>query len=156
MLYDLSYASTAQVLESWELSRQKFGCVEEVGTMILLNLFDQAPETKEIFGFKADDNVEANPMLRVGLLIHGTRVVNMADSVLGMLGPDTDLLLDFLSEVGKRLQKSNVKKEHVSMFGIAIRDALAEIMDENWTDTIEDGWIEVYDELSEVIIQSLE
>jgi hemoglobin-like flavoprotein len=156
MLEDMNYSSISKVLESWELSRQKFGCPEEVGTMILLNLFDRAPETKTIFGFQIKDNIEVNPMLRMGLLVHGTRMVEMLDSVLDLLGPDTDLLADVLSGLGRRHQKLGVQKAHFPLLGLALRDALAEIMNDSWTDAMEDAWMEVFDCLTEVITQGME
>jgi hemoglobin-like flavoprotein len=156
MLEDMNYSSISKVLESWELSRQKFGCPEEVGTMILLNLFDQAPETKTIFGFKKEDNIEANPMLRMGLLVHGARMVEMLDSVLDLLGPDTDLLVEVISGLGKRHQKLGVEKEHFELLGRAVRDALAEIMGDSWTDAIEDSWIEIFDTLTDLIVRGMD
>jgi hemoglobin-like flavoprotein len=156
MLEEMSYSSISKVLESWELSRQKFGCPEEVGTTILFNLFDQAPETKIIFGFRKDDDVEGNPMLRMGLLVHGLRMIEMLDGVLNLLGPDTEILEEVLSGMGKRHEKLGVRKEHMESFGIAVRDALAEIMDDEWTDSMEDAWIEVLECLTEILIKDMD
>jgi hemoglobin-like flavoprotein len=156
MLQDLQYSSIAKVLESWELARQKFGCEEEVGTMILLNLFDQAPETKKVFGFGVDEKIEENPIRRMGLLVHASAMLKFLDSILCLLGPDCEIINEVMSGLGKRHQKRGVKKEHFPLLGLAIRDCLAEIMQEEWNDSFEDAWIEIFDELSEVITKEMD
>jgi hypothetical protein len=41
--------------------------------------------------------------------------------------------------------------------GQALRDALAEIMDvDSWTDAMEDAWMEVFDSLTELIVQGMD
>jgi hemoglobin-like flavoprotein len=156
MMDDIQYSSIAKVLESWEISRQKYGCVEEVGTKILLHLFERSPETKAIFGLKIEGgNIEENPVMRNHVLIHGMAMFKFLDGVLNLLGPDIDMIVQVMAGLGKRHQRHGVKKEHFPMLGLAIRDTLAEIMKENWTDKLESAWIEVFDELSLIITNEM-
>jgi hemoglobin-like flavoprotein len=92
----------------------------------------------------------------MGLLVHGLRMIEMLDSVLNLLGPDMDDLEQVLSGMGKRHAKMGVRKEHMESFGLAVRDALAEIMEDEWTDAMEDAWIEVLECLTDILIQDME
>jgi hemoglobin-like flavoprotein len=155
MLQDLGYTSIAKVLESWELSRQKYGSVEESGMMIMLNLFNRAPETKVIFGFQENDEIETSPKLRMRLMVHGTAMFRFLDSILALLGPDTDTIADVMAGLGKRHEKLGVKKEHFPLLGLAIRDSLSKIMVGTWTPSIDEAWKDVFDELSEVMVKEM-
>jgi hemoglobin-like flavoprotein len=157
MIDEIRYTSIAKVLESWEISRQKLGCVEEVGAMILLHLFERSPETKAIFGLQIDgkENIQDNPILRNHVLVHGTAMFKFLDGVLNLLGPDIDMIVQVMAGLGKRHQRLGVKKEHFPLLGLAIRNTLEDIMKENWTKTLEDAWIEVFDELSLIITNDM-
>jgi len=87
-LEDITYRSFSMVIESWELARQRFGCSEEVSMAILLKLFKMDPSTKPVFSFKEDQDVECNPIVRMGVLVHAEIVIKIIDGVLGLLGPD--------------------------------------------------------------------
>ena len=100
MVAQMSYSETTRVIDSWELARRKFGSDEDVGTAIMLNLFRLHPDTKTVFGFRANQNIESNPLLRMGILVHAARILHMFDTVISMLGPDTELLEEVLAGVG--------------------------------------------------------
>jgi hemoglobin-like flavoprotein len=156
MLNDLGYSSIVQVLESWELARQKFGSVEEVGSKIMLNLLDKAPDLKAVYGFNKDDNLEVNAKLRVRAMMHGTAMFKFLDSVLNLLGPDTDMIVVIIAGLGKRHQKYGVKKEHFPLLGIAIRESLANILKDKWNCFLESAWVEVFREVSDAIMLEMD
>ena len=92
MVDSISYKNVSRVFNTWELANQKYGSREELGNNILFHMFRADPESKTVFGFKATQNVEDNPLLRMGVLVHGTRIFSMIDEVLGLLGPDCEAL----------------------------------------------------------------
>lgn len=156
MAKEISYQSISNVLSCWEHANQKYSCREDIGNEILLELFDVEPEIKVIFGFQPHQmNIEANPMFRMGLIVHGLRIVNMIDQVLDLMGPDTDVLNEILQEQARRHQKHGVKKEHFAHMGTAIRRALSKILDNDvFTTEVDNAWKEMFDILSATIVQS--
>jgi hemoglobin-like flavoprotein len=151
----MSYGAIASVIDSWERARQKYGCDEEIGTEIVLNLFRLEPQTKLIFGFRPDQNIEANPLLRMGVLVHAARMVAMIESVISLLGPDTDTLDEVLSQVGERHKKQGVKKEHFALFIKAVCQALADINGDGWTKDIQQAWEDILGDMADCITATM-
>ena len=155
-LVDISYSSINSVMTSWELARQVYGCTEEVGMSILFNLFRMDKSTKTVFGFTETQNIECNPMLRMGVLVHGANIVQMIDSFLALLGPDIDTLEILLAEQGERHARIGVKPSHILLLGDACRTALAEIIaDEKWTTKMDEAWKELFGAMSAEMIKSM-
>jgi hemoglobin-like flavoprotein len=157
MVDHINYQSISNVIACWEHANQKYSSREEIGNAILLQLFEISPETKVIFGFQQKQgNIEKHPMLRMGLMVHGLRIVQMIDEVLNWLGPDVDVLNEILSDLGNRHGRYGVKKEHFVHMGEAIRGALSNILDEkHYTKDVDMAWKEIFDTLSLVIVQSM-
>ena len=157
MTEEINYLSISNVLSCWELANQKYSCREDIGNTILQELFVVAPETKLIFGLQPNQSsgMVVNPMLRMGLMLHGLRIVHMIDQILDMMGPDTDVLNEILLEQARRHQKHGVKKEHFAHMGTAIRGALSKNLDDNvYTADVDKSWKEMFDILSVTIVQS--
>jgi hemoglobin-like flavoprotein len=152
----ISYQWISNVLSSWEHANQKYSCREDIGNTILQELFEVEPETKLVFGFQSHQtNIAANPMVRMGLIVHGLRIVNMIDQILYLMGPDTDALNEIIQEEARRHRKHGVKKEHFAHIGTAIRRALSKILDDGvYTTAVDNSWKEIFDILSAIIIQS--
>jgi hemoglobin-like flavoprotein len=157
MVKDYKYSTISKMLSSWELARQKYGSDEEVGTEIMLALFELDPTIKVVFGFRVDqNNIHTNPLLRMGVLVHAKHIMQMLDCVLSMLGPDTDTLSEVLKDVGRRHVRRGVRKEHVPLLIVAIQKTLKEIIGEDeWTKEIQDGWQDVFDDLSAEIVSCM-
>ena len=106
-----------------------------------------------MFGFTATEIPDADD---VHTTIHAKTVVNMFDSVLQMLGPDTELVEEILSQVGQRHKNHGVKKEMFPHMGTALIDALETTLG---TDAFQnehrEAWDEVYEELSAIIVRSM-
>jgi hemoglobin-like flavoprotein len=155
MAEQISYQSLSNVLTCWQHAHQKYSCREYIGNAILLQLFIVEPDTKQIFGFSPNQtNIENNPMLRMGLIVHGLRIVNMIDQILDLMGPDIDVLREILQEQVQRHKRHGVKKEHFAHMGTAIRGALRELLDkEIYTDEMDMSWKEMFDKLTSTMIQ---
>ena len=155
MVKDMSYHQISTVLETWELARQQLGCEEQLATETLLNLFDLEPATKTVFGFRPEQNVKANPMFMMGALTHGKLLISMIDSVLSLLGPDTEMLDELLSHLGERHLRLGVKVEYFPILEKAISKALGNILGKKWTKDRSEAWFEVFKELSNEIAKGM-
>jgi hemoglobin-like flavoprotein len=152
----ISYKHISLVIESWELARQRFGNEEQVGTTILIHLFTVEPETKRIFGFRPDQDIAGNPMLKMGVLVHGAQVIQMLDGILDLLGQDTDLLEQALGPVGEqhcRLVGTD-QPEYFELLGQAIRMTLMEILGDRFTPSCYVAWTEAFRVFSSCIVPS--
>ena len=122
---------------------------------ILFSLFRAAPEAKAVFGFQPSQDVENHPMLRMGVLVHGARIVTMLDVVLSLLGPDIESFEEVLAQVGQRHVRMGVKKEHFCLLGDSIREVIASIIGDEFTDEDDEAWKEVFVLVTGTILMSM-
>jgi hypothetical protein len=155
MIDDLSYRSVSLVLKSWEQAKHSEVNEEKLGIDTLLRLFELEPETRAIFGFPVTGKLKVTGMQRMGLLIHGRRVVSMIHGTFGLLGPDVDLLEDFLFDLGHRHQSYGVKPEYFQYLGQAFQEVLKDILGDLWTDQIDVAWETVFHEITTEITKSI-
>jgi hypothetical protein len=135
-----------------------YSCREDIGNTILLELFQIAPDTKEVFGFSNQsdpmikNNIKrSNPILQMGLMVHGLQIVTMIDQILDLLGPDTDILHDVLQEqvLIRQHETYGMKVEYfLHHMGIAIRNAFLKLLDRHaYTTEVDQSWKELFDVL---------
>ena len=157
MVDQIEYQSIVKAMACWEHANQKFSSCEEIGNAILLELFDIEPATKIVFGYQPNQqDIKSHPVLRMGLMVHGLRIVQMIDQVLDVLGPDTEVLKEILADVAKRHQRKGVQKEHFVHMGAAIRGALSKVLEqENYSTEVDMAWKDIFDCLSQTIVQSM-
>mmetsp|Transcript_7782 Transcript_7782/g.10207 ORF Transcript_7782/g.10207 Transcript_7782/m.10207 type:complete len:156 (+) Transcript_7782:156-623(+) len=151
---EMDYNTISRVTETWETCRRRCANFEdEVGTKMLKKLFELQPKTRTVFGFtKTEEPTVGDKHTSV----HAHTVVSMFDSVLQMLGPDTELLEDILKQVGKRHKDFGVSPSYFPYMGQAITYALKETMSPgSFTEEHKDAWDEVYEELSSEILKSM-
>ena len=155
-LDDINFKQISMVMESWELCAQRFSCREEVGLQILLELFQMDPSIKLVFGFQPKQDVGKNPLLRMGALVHGVNIVKMIDSLLGLIGPDTELLAILLAEQGERHARLGVKATHVPLLGQACKKVIRTLVPENeWKVEFDAAWTDVFHEVSSEMIKTM-
>ena len=155
MVDAISYKHVSRVLSTWELANQKYGSREELGLEILLHVFHADPESKTVFGFKPNQNIADNPLLRMGVFVHGTRIVGMIDQVLGLLGPDSDSLIEFLATLGERHTRHHVKKSYFILMSDAIRASLSNIIGDGFTPDDDTAWKQVLDAMCDDITKNM-
>ena len=143
------------VIETWELARQRHTCEEDLANNTLFRLLDLEPRIKTVFGFRPEQDVKNNPMLRMGILVHGKAMIAMIDSVLSLLGPDIEVLEDLLSQLGVRHTRLGVEKEYFPLLGQALFSVLKDALGEKYTKEVEHAWNTVYASLSDEIIKGM-
>ena len=73
----------------------------------------------------------------------------MMDGLISALGPDIDMLLEFVSEISTRHFDHGVKPEYFQQRGQAVREVLQGILGKSWSNSIEEAWTRVFDDISE-------
>jgi len=151
---EMDYNTISRVTETWETCRRRGKNFEdEVGTLMLKKLFELQPKTKSVFGFDKDQEPEVGDK---HTSVHAHTVVSMFDSVLQMLGPDTELLEDILKQVGKRHKDFGVSPSYFPYMGQALEYAIQEtIGTARFKDEHKEAWDEVYEELSSEILKAM-
>lgn len=79
----------------------------------------------------------------------------MIESTIALLGPDVEMLEDFLSELGIRHHRVGVKAQHFALLGRAFSDVLRDLMGSTWTAQVQSSWEEVFAEITETIVRSM-
>jgi len=84
-------------------------------------------------------------------------MVQMISSMLTLLGPDVDDMMDdVFKDLGRRHVRLGVKKEYFALHGIALRKALKDILDEKkYTKEVDSAWEEVFGALSDGIVKAM-
>jgi hemoglobin-like flavoprotein len=156
MVKYMSFATISRVTESWEQTRHRINCDEELGRQILVQLLLNEPHIKPMFGFSIDQEIDKIPSDDSRLTVHGLMFVKMFDISFSLLGPDTETLEMILGQMGERHKQFGVTSQHFSCLRKAVCGTLSEILGkENWRNETNDAWVEVLNELSSIIIRSM-
>jgi hemoglobin-like flavoprotein len=86
--------------------------------------------------------------------MHAAYLVQMLDTALNMLGPDTELLTEIMHELGMKHVRYGVKPEMFPIMGDALLHTLETTLKSDFTETIKEAWIEVYSALSQDMIRA--
>lgn len=143
MSSSFSPASVMKVISSWETARQRNGFDEQLGIDTLLVLFKMDPTIKPVFGFPVDKEVKAQGMQRMGILIHGLRIVKMLDSIFAVIGPDEDILAEILADMSDEHCQIGLSPDHFTLLCRSFLEVMEKIMGKEWTPDIRTAWVEV-------------
>lgn len=142
---NMSFSSIEMIIKAWERAKNESGFSEKVGIDILERLIELDPNISVIFGFDGSSSSSKSIGLRkMGLLIHGKRVVDMIELTFGVLGPDRELQESFLADLGQRHHHLGVKPKQLQLFSDAIRDQMKAILGTRWSIQLEEAWTEVF------------
>lgn len=150
-----SSESVSNVLQSWELARQRHSCEENIGMYIIQRLFEIDPSTKALYGFEVEKQVNYRGMMRAAVLVHGISIVRMLDEILSSLGPDPNFMEGLLQELGGRYRRLGAKPAFFVALGMAINDVLSNLLGNSWSFRTERAWKEVYGNISNRIIEAM-
>jgi hypothetical protein len=118
-------------------------------------LFDLDPSAAEVFRFDRSALLDEDEFYRSERLIkHAMMFINMLDRALQLLGPDSAMMSDILSELGEKHVKYGVKPHHFAAMGEALMGVLAELLGDRFDKETRDAWCEVYQLMSCDMIQA--
>jgi len=88
-------------------------------------------------------------------LMHAAYLIQMLDTALNMLGPDSELLAEIMMDLGKKHVSYGVKPEYFPVMGEALILTLKETLNDEITPEVETAWKETYEALSSDMIKSI-
>ena len=146
----MSYASTMNVIESWEYVRKLNNYEQVVGVHLFRNFFALAPEALPVFAFGRSSNLEADFYQSPKLIQHAKLYIVALDKAIGLLGPNFELLREILMDLGDKHRRFGVSPELFQPMGQAIIETLQELLgDKKFTPTIKASWTECFQLLSD-------
>lgn len=142
----ISYDTISAVLESWEsLKRGKDDFYLVFGTKLFQRLFEISPPVKKIFGYPIDIDVTSAELIQSKRFENHVRtVLDKLDVALNMLGPDIELLMDIMKDLGSKHINYGVKPEMYPILAEAILYALEDSLKEKFTPDVRQAWVETY------------
>ena len=152
MIQYCSFKSIDIVLSTWEIARQQESCEEELGINFLIALFAAYPQTKRIFGFAPNQDVANNPLLRIGVLVHARRVIDLFNDLISMIGPDLEDLEGTLVELACVLAKSNIDPKNVKDASMTIKETLSGCFGNRWDQQYDEAWDELLSKVSDLVV----
>ena len=84
--------------------------------------------------------------------MHAAYLIEMLDTALQMLGPDTDLLADIMHDLGVKHIRYGVAPDMFPRMGEALMHALEVSLGKDFTPEIREAWDETYWALSNEMI----
>ena len=106
-----------------------------------------------IFGFHL--NADVDELSKAPRFIkHAKYFIQMIDTALSMLGPDIELLTGILLDLGAKHVGYGVKPEYFPSMGRALIHAVKESLGDEFSDEMNDAWVEVYGALSYDMIRA--
>lgn len=145
-LHTIGYDQVSLVLESWDNARRcsKGESFEkEFGKLLIDRFVELQPRAKK---FYKDETMMQK---------HSDGIVHLFDSILQMLGPDTEFIEEILGQIGGRHAKMGVSAAFFPFLGQSLVWALGETIGEGMTEDHKEAWNEVYDAISEQIVKSI-
>ncbi|GAX25643.1 hypothetical protein FisN_15Lh009 [Fistulifera solaris] len=156
MVKELNYTTITHVMESWESMKRTKNYETVAGSKLFRRLFDKCPQSKTLFGFPIDIDVDSPELLSSKrFLAHAVYLLEMIDTALNMLGPDIELLTDIMTELGKKHVSYGVKPDMFPIMGDALIYMLRDVLGDEFTDATEEAWKETYGALSADMIRSM-
>lgn len=84
-------------------------------------------------------------------------MIAMLDRALNMLGPDSELLTEVMTDLGKKHVNLGIKDVYYySIMGDSLLLALGELLEKDFTPGVEKSWTIVYGELASAMISEIE
>lgn len=154
---ELSYNTISTVIDSWEKLRQLKDYEEVAGRGLFIKLFKKCPKAKVLFGFPIDTDTDCPELVKSKrFIMHSSYLIQMLDTALNMLGPDFELLVEIMVELGDKHRRFGVQAEMFPVMKDSLILTLREkLSDSDFTEATEAAWNQTFDGLSSIMIRSM-
>ena len=116
-------------------------------------LFKREPRTKVLFGFPITVDTDSQELLNSKrFLMHAAYLIEMLDTALQMLGPDKDLLVEIMHELGVKHTRFGVTPDMFPRMGEALMHMLEIRLGDDFTPEVKEAWEKTYWALSNEMI----
>jgi len=130
----LHFDTIDRVLASWDAAQRQHGTdfAQLFGTLLARSLFTEAKSSMALFGLPSTTDVNDTTTLHSKRFqLHAGFLVTMIDGALNLLGPDEDLLLELLLELGRKHARAGVEPRLLPIFQRAVLNALKVVLVDN-------------------------
>lgn len=142
------------VLDSWATLKKIPNYDEKTGVILFQQLFRKCPETKTLFGFPIDMDVESDKMINSRrFIMHAKYFVEMLDKALSFV--EAKSVEENMKRLGAMHVDYGVKPEFFPIMGEALFYSLEKILRNEWNDGLKDAWRDVYQRLSSQMIAAM-
>ena len=149
-----SMNSEQAVLNSWAELKKMENYDEVAGTLLFQKLFTMCPETKTLFGFPVDMDMNSETMLASRRFkIHAKYFIEMLDKALGMV--EAKQMEENMKQLGAMHAEYGVKPEYFPMMGDALFHTLKTMLKDDWNTELQTNWADVYARLSSQMIAAI-
>lgn len=146
---NLNYETIALVIESWEDLRRIPNYEEIAGAVLFLRFFEKCPKAKVLFGYPADMAFNSNEIVTSKrFLMHASYMIQMIDTAISMLGPDSELLSEIMEDLGHKHKEYGVTNDMFPLMGEALLFTLKQTLGSKFGDKEYKAVRETYNELA--------
>lgn len=146
---DLNYETIALVIESWEELRRIPNYEEVAGSVLFLRFFEKCPKAKVLFGYPADMAFDSNEIKTSRrFLMHASYMIQMIDTAINMLGPDSELLSEIMEDLGHKHKTYGVSSDMFPLMGEALLFTLKQTLGSKFGEKEFEAVRETYRELA--------
>lgn len=142
------------VLDSWAKLQQIENYEEESGKLLFQEMFRRCPETKNLFGFPIDMDINSTVILKSRRFkTHSKYFIEMLDSALKMV--KAQQMQEHMKELGELHAEYGVKPEFFPIMGDALFMMLESLLGDDWNSSTKAAWGDVYEQLSSQMISAM-
>ncbi|CAB9520150.1 symbiotic hemoglobin [Seminavis robusta] len=142
------------VLESWAKLSKMENYEEEAGKLLFQEMFRQCPESKTLFGFPIDMDIDSDAILRSRRFkTHSKYFIEMLDRALKMVKAQE--MDQHMKQLGELHAEFGVKPEFFPIMGDALFMTLKTLLEEDWNDDLKGAWGDFYGRLSSQMIAAI-
>jgi len=149
-----SMNSEQAVLDSWAKLKTIDNYDEIAGTKLFQQFFRDCPESKTLFGFPLDMDMESDAMMKSRRFkTHASYFIEMLDKALEMV--EAKKLDENMRSLGELHVQYGVKAEMFPIMGKALVFALKDTLESDWNEDLQAAWNDVYERLSSSMMASM-
>ena len=110
-----------------------------------------------LFGFPIDIDPTSRELLESKrFLMHAAYMIRMIDTALNMLGPDSEMQTEIMTDLGTKHVRYGVKPNMFPIMGRCLIETLEEFLGAScFTPHVKESWVETYDALSYDMVQAI-
>ena len=143
-----------RVLDSWAKLKKVENYQEVAGGILFHKLFSTCPETKALFGFPIDLDMDSDSLLKSRRFqIHSKYFIEMLDKALGLI--EAKQMEENMKQLGRIHAEYGVKEEYFPIMGESLFHTLEQTLKDDWNEDLKAAWKGLYGRLSSQMIAAM-
>lgn len=143
----------SKVEQSWYLISDK---IERVGLILMLNMFNEDPESLRLFPFEGDyvyddtGRLKINRHMETHLRAHASAIMRVVGTCVAGLNSIDDLVSK-LRTIGKTHRQAGVQEQHYQLMYRHLISTLRDEIGSSWDQETEDAWEQAFASISDLM-----